>query len=153
MLYIIAVRQAANMDIKVPCCQKQKKQIFSYIEGTNMYFCFTYFDCKKTDFLFSEVQLVISSQLVVTQSELHHSYPICSYDTLIIALSKNINQSYDTQIHILLEAQPTWSKVSEKHEKKSFEMSQLHLLSAAKSKCAKSTSQWQILSDSFTFNL
>lgn len=81
---------------------EQKKQIFSYTEGTNMYFCFMYFDCKKTDFLFSEVQLVISSQPVVTQSELHHSYPICSYDTLIIALSKNINQSYDTQFHILL---------------------------------------------------
>lgn len=99
---------------------KQKKQIFSYIEGTNMYFCFTYFDCKKTDFLFSEVQLVISSQLLVTQSELHHSYPICSYDTLIIALSKNINQSYDTQFHILLQAQPTWSKVSEKQGKNHF---------------------------------
>lgn len=94
MFYITAVRQAANMNIQ--------KQTFRYTEGTKMYFYFTYFDCKKTDFSFSEVQLVISSQLVVTQFELHHSYPICSFDTLIIALSKNKNQSYDTQFHILL---------------------------------------------------
>lgn len=124
MFYITAVRQAANMNIQ--------KQTFRYTEGTNMYFYFTYFDCKKTDFSFSEVQLVISSQLVVTQFELHHSYPICSFDTLIIALSKNKNQSYDTQFHILLQAQPTWSEVSEKQEK-SFQMSQLHFPSAEKS--------------------
>lgn len=33
MLYIIAVRQAANMDIKVPCCQSRRNRSSATLKG------------------------------------------------------------------------------------------------------------------------